>query len=562
MINQIKPEIASQNVFAPFKTRNDASFAIMKPFTQTKQEEKITKEKKSNALGYSIATTALIAGFGVFALMKGLPKGWYKKLDKLFKDLEEKTTKLAENKQSSRTQTFKLSMLKQVKALANKTKSLFNAAPLKDILVSKGMQKVPVLNKFSVWITDVFEKISVKTSRKSYANTMAKFDNMFAKYNEINTKIPKEKLSQNITIDNETKTAEKWLEIKMASIQKNYNEGFNGTARAKRLTEVKKDFANLDQKVWDATYGNITGFVRNKKTYETFISEELAAPTKIKLSKNVNNLRKEITNDIEDNYIATKRILNNIDTFIDPADKSSRKLMKDLRENLVEYRKLSGENEAARRTTLTAEMTNKLNELNSNIKKSDVYEGKAIENVSEYLGDLEKLLLNNKKGDLQEILTIYKQLLPEKEYIKLKNDTYKAIKSFDKSIDYETDKLFDKLRDLKIGSAPTDVLSILTSLLVIGWGLTKAENKEERTSVSLKYGIPAIGAIATSLYCTVRLVSGGASLVVGLLSGGIISKIGIVADDSIKKYDKEPLTLADVEKSLLPSITSQNDKPV
>ena len=90
---------------------------------------------------------------------------------------------------------------------------------------------------------------------------------------------------------------------------------------------------------------------------------------------------------------------------------------------------------------------------------------------------------------------------------------------------------------MKLGSAPTDVLSILATVGTVGWFLGKSKDKDERISAGLKYGIPAIGAIATSLYCTARLISGGKAMAFGLLSGWIMNKMGVIVDDTRKKFD-------------------------
>ena len=70
---------------------------------------------------------------------------------------------------------------------------------------------------------------------------------------------------------------------------------------------------------------------------------------------------------------------------------------------------------------------------------------------------------------------------------------------------------------------------------MIGVGLARAKDNDERVSVTLKAGIPVIGAVATSLYCTARLVSGGKAMGVGLLSGYILNKIGEETDKLRKK---------------------------
>ena len=164
------------------------------------------------------------------------------------------------------------------------------------------------------------------------------------------------------------------------------------------------------------------------------------------------------------------------------------------------------------------------------------YNEDAVKAISSYVSEVEDIIAKSSKGELQEILTAYKSILPRNEYLKLKSKVQSAVKSLDKSIDTETIQYFDKARDLKLGSAPTDVLSILAAVGAVGYYLGHAENKDEKTSVSLKYGIPAIGAIATSLYCTARLVSGGKAILFGLLSGWAMNKAGVLVDDTRKKY--------------------------
>ena len=111
-----------------------------------------------------------------------------------------------------------------------------------------------------------------------------------------------------------------------------------------------------------------------------------------------------------------------------------------------------------------------------------------------------------------------------------------VINSLDESIDTETIKYFDKARDLKLGAAPTDVMSILVSAGTVAWLVGKSKDKDEVISASLKYGIPAVGTIATSLYCTTKLISGGKAFVLSMISGWIINRIGEFADNIRKQY--------------------------
>ena len=89
------------------------------------------------------------------------------------------------------------------------------------------------------------------------------------------------------------------------------------------------------------------------------------------------------------------------------------------------------------------------------------------------------------QGKTEKILNIYKHILPEKEYKTLEK-AYKAqIKSLDKAITTETEDFISKLRDLSLGSAPTDILSLLGGLGVLSYHLGKSEDNEQRTSIAL-----------------------------------------------------------------------------
>ncbi len=273
--------------------------------------------------------------------------------------------------------------------------------------------------------------------------------------------------------------------------------------------------------------------------WQSFIAEDYVLPAKMNLSNKTSLLRQAITHDINDNYKATIKALDNVQKFVNPTDTSTNDILRSLRSKLEKYKKLSGKNENDLRNKLNAEIIGDLKNLSGNFKEMSSkfnYNQDAVKSISTYVSEVEDIISKSSKGELQEILTAYKSILPRNEYLKLKSKVESAVKSLDKSIDTETIQYFDKARDLKLGSAPTDVLSIIGAVGAVGYYLGHAENKDERTSVSLKYGIPAIGAIATSLYCTARLVSGGKALLFGLLSGWAMNKAGVLVDDTRKKY--------------------------
>lgn len=94
-----------------------------------------------------------------------------------------------------------------------------------------------------------------------------------------------------------------------------------------------------------------------------------------------------------------------------------------------------------------------------------------ISNSSTKAGELSA---RRKPAKLDEMLEIYQKLSPA-EYAKIEKNTANFIKSLDESINIESEQFFDKVRDLQIGSAPTDALSILGSAAMIGVGLARAK---------------------------------------------------------------------------------------
>ena len=154
-----------------------------------------------------------------------------------------------------------------------------------------------------------------------------------------------------------------------------------------------------------------------------------------------------------------------------------------------------------------------------------------------YIDIIENFVDKNAKGELQDMMSIYYRIAPfELEKRGALLALKKAVKSFDKSVELESIEFFDKVRDLRLGSAPTDILTILFSFLTLSFGLGYAKDNDKRTSIMLKSGVPIVGGIATAMYSATKLVSGGKSLALGFLSGVILNQIGKIADNLLQNY--------------------------
>lgn len=544
MINQVTSAGSYQNsAFSEFKQPKNGYY-LSAPFVEQ------VNEKKSHTLGKTLAASALVIGFGTLAVLSGgANKGFAKFLNKWKANLEKK---LAKGTKFEDLFTF---LLNKIRGFQAKTESVNNFTTLKDVAFQRLMWGKNGERKFTrrihQSITNFFDRISRKTVNSYYNKANTKFSELSDHFAVINERLRLENPN-----DPKILAALDEISRRMKVVNSNFSKGFGINARNERYMEIQHACDGLFDFFWDASIKDVRNF-KSKNMWQSFIAEDYLIPAKRKLSNKTGILRQSFTHDINDNYKATMKAVSNIQEFVNPADTSTNDVLRSLRENLEKYKKLSGKNESAQRNILNQSIIADLKNLSNKFKASSGkynYSAESVESISKYIHEVEDIISQTDKGELQEILTIYKRLLPRKEYLRLRSQAESAVKSLDKAIDIETNQYVDKARDLRLGSAPTDVLSILGTVGTVGYFLNKSDNKDEKYSVAIKYGIPAIGAIATSLYCTARLVAGGKALLFGLVSGWLMNKAGVLVDDARKKYS---LDISLTNKNL---IKSQPDK--
>lgn len=543
------------NPFAEFKANtNGYYFMTQTPNTAPDSFDSTTKEKqeekKTKHLGKTIAFSALGAGVGILFLLKGLPKNAYKTIEKWSQKLEVKLNKQRKNGQVGKLEEFYTFTLNKLASFMGKAKSINNFVAVKDISFKKLMYKNKYTKNIHDKITEIYEKIGRRTVNKSYDKAKTRLNSTFQIFEDYDEKILMN--SQNGTAEVEGKTVNEWLdkiESLKTTIRRTWNKSFGQRERGRRYNGIKDNMKNLAEDVWAETAGNLDN-LRRRELYETFIAEEKLAAPKMKLLHDTMNSRYIITRDIDDIYKSSVDVIDNITSFIKTRDQSSRDIIKELRLKLEDWKKLSGNTESTDRLKLNEEITAILKKLSSNIKDNSRtygYNQEIIRQLDTNIEVVGSIMGESGKGALQEIYTIYKKLLSREDYLKLKNSSTRNIKALDDAIKKETDSFFDMERDLTLGSAPTDILSILAAIGAIGVGLSKAENKDQQNTVLLKAGIPAVGAIATSLYFSASLVSGGKAMLYGAISGLAISKLGSMLDEYRKKH--------------FPSTTVKQNKP-
>lgn len=543
-ITGVKANNVTNNPFGEFNSTKNGyyflpSYIATRNDSFQAQTVKKQEEKKERHLGKTIAFSALGVGAGILFLMRGIPKNAYKTLEKWSQKLENKLAKQRKSGQVGKLEEFYTFTLNKLNSFIGKAQSINNFVAVKDITFKKLMYKNKITQKIHEKITGVYEKIGRRTVNKSYDKAKSKLYGMFQTFEDYDDRILKN--NKNNTEKIEDKTVQEWLdeiEKLKTKIRRTWNANYGARTREDRYSKIKDGMKNLTDEVWEATAGNLNNLSK-KEMYESFIAEEKLSGKKLKLMTDTLSSRYVITRDIDDIYKSTVDVVDSMTSFIKTRDKSSRDIIKDLRLKLEDWKKLSGKDETSNRTTLNNEINVLLKKLSSNIKENSStygYNKETVKLLESNIKGIGSIMGESGKGALQEIYTIYKKLLPREDYIKLKSSTSRNIKYLDDAISKETNSFFDMMRDLTMGSAPTDILSILGAIGAIGIGLSKAENKDQQNTVLLKAGIPAVGAIATSLYFSASLVSGGKAMMYGALSGLAISKLGSMLDDYRKKH--------------------------
>ncbi|MBR6099587.1 hypothetical protein IKP85_07555 [bacterium] len=490
------------------------------------------KSHKKRNLAFAVGSSALFVGGGVMMLMRGLPKNTQKYLESLKKFMEKKLEKSNIKGADSWSEFWEYS-IRKVDSFIEKSQSINNFTSLKDIGFKWLMDKSKPTAKAHQKITDFFERIARRTVIKSYKNTRQKFDNMYQAFDKLDESILKSNPDEIIQYEGISYTKRQLIDLAKSYRQtvKDSVDDFTSTGSLLgRYMYIKKATAALYSHFWDKLSNNFLSkdnIFLKKEMWQTYIPDVQIMANKKSLNEQVAAIRHCISYTDKDKTEIISGYLKTLKNMIPPSDKDGLSLVRKLewfldnpegltanKENFIKTLKMLKERPFEKGLE-EAVIQNQTKLRESNIKSiSDLIEGK-------------------NSGKLQNMLAIYKSIAPyELAQSKAESSVRKAVSSFDKALKTETTDFFDKIRDLRLGSAPTDILSIIAPTAMIGYGLSEAADKDERISVMNKAGIPILGSIATSIFCTTRLISGGLSLAFGAITGAIFGVIGSKVDDA------------------------------
>ena len=521
----------------PYITKN-RNFRSSDTVNSVPAEEALPiEDKKKNKLhiGSAITIATLLTVCGIFMISRGFQKNTNKFLNKV-KDYLEKKQELSSLSASKNKNKLYGYAIRRTNSFIKKSESINNITSLKDILFMKLMYKTKPTKEIHKSISEFFEKLSRKTVVDSYTKTSKDFEKMNQVFDKLDELILKESPDE-IVIFNEKEYTKQQL-VKKA---KNYRERANDfvtnfiseNSQKLRYEYINDVTKNLYSRFWDVSFKDFwskDNKFKRKEMWQTFIAAEQIKGDKTKLAEWAATARNAITYTNADKTGLIHDYINNLDGIIPADDTKGIDIIKKL-----EWFAKNSEGLKNNKELFLAELE-KLKE--HKIVSSDENLAKTQEEFkASNIQLIEDLLDDTATGEIQDMLSIYYKLAPfELDKSGASLAVKKAVQSFDKSVNYECIEFFDKIRDLRLGSAPTDVLTILFSFITLSLGLGHAKNKEKQQSVMLQSGIPIVGGIAVSTLSATKLVAGGKSLALGFISGLALNQIGKVVDNIWKQY--------------------------
>ena len=143
------------------------------------------------------------------------------------------------------------------------------------------------------------------------------------------------------------------------------------------------------------------------------------------------------------------------------------------------------------------------------------------------------------KGAYGEIIELLSPKLNKNELNAFEDNIKQTEKLLRKAHKTECIEYFDKKRDLMLGSAPTDVVTALVSLIASGIAIGSADSKQDRISRTISGALPVVAGLGVSTVLTALLFSGGKGMALGAISSAVLSTIGSMTSHKLFPKNKQ-----------------------
>ncbi|MBQ4122437.1 hypothetical protein IJD44_01745 [bacterium] len=526
-------------------------------FENTNVEEK-KKRRRKILFGSTLASVIFTAGTVSLFLLKGFHGSSFNKLSRFTEKLATDMSLQGKKPKDIVSKTSYYAR-KGVKKSVDSLEATSNFTALKDFISNKILKTNKVTGKFADVSTEKFKGVVDKTLGKQYDKAEIKVKNLTSLLKHFNAervgKLSEKDLAQSIKIKGETKTLGEWLNLLSTQTQRletEFDKNFAMGARRARDSKRMSLLSDLPQKIQERFFKNKKSLF-NPENYKTYATQDLTKGAQTELRNEILAAKKQITNNISDIHDTMRGSLASFSKTIKPEDDVAKQSVQSLKQLFEKFKNCSGAKEVTDRQKITKEISSTIDSLLSTTEISGLYSEKEQAEIIKYLLSIKNTALSTgagSKGSIEEIMTILNGL--EKSKIKTAGEEFitksqlkefgkfssKISKSLNKAADLEANEYFLKQAEMKVGSAPTDVLSVLFPIGVGAYTIAAGDNKDERISATLTTCIPLVGTFATMVYGTTKMFSGVKNLAFAGISGLVLKLIGNGCDALYKKYKK------------------------
>lgn len=478
---------------------------------QSDKKEQNQKKSYASKIAFSLLGVSV---FGLF-VATGVRGGYHNRILKIAEKLRKKIyKKTTGDVKTNALDNVIIKVQKSMLAVLKFLHAISNITPIKDTITMKLLNSTELTRKFAQKINKVFKKIAVSSSRKAYEKAFSSFDRATAYM---------------IAIE---KGKSKDLGFLVKEAHEYYQANFFAHGRNLRLEEIKSTIKGLDKKLVHALYDRKEGAIYNPREFKTYITFKLIQKEKTDFYQRLLSYRRKLTNE---NYHKIQILAKSIDdmkAYVHSEDSQSQDLIKSVFIKAMNFETAIEKSDKNALIASTKEMNKLLDELRQSFLDFK-YENKSYVNVklNSLIGDISSIkgvINSHEKGYLQKGLDIVEGIYGKDsaQYKKTQRMINEFSRLIDKAIEREGIGLYEKLTEIEVGSAPTDVLGLMIPALFAVYLTMRAEGKEEKISTALQASIPIIGGVGTAFYGTIRMFTGIQNLTLAIVSGLTLNIFG------------------------------------
>lgn len=496
----------------------------------------------------TIASSILTGAVMVVLLAKGIHGSSIKKISSAI------SQELKEAGVSSRKATIYYAK-KGTDRTLNFLQATSNFTAIKDILFDRLFRTNGLTAKFAEGARQFSKRVVDKALSKQYDEVGIHINDMVSMVQQYNIKSIDEMLKKGnpiVTIKGVAKQLSEWREIlvkQSKELQNSFDEGFSLGARKSRSDVRDSLLSGTGDKIYEKLFKE--GGWRNGENYKTYITEKETREAQEILKNDVIRARKGVTNNIEVIHENIKNDLTDLIHSVNPKDKQTSEIFETVEKNLENFKNCAGENEAEIRKSISEKMIKDIELAINNLKNNQTYSEKEREELIAQAEGIKYQIQSadeNSKGALENIMTIIKglnsetakidgkKIITDAEYKQYSELSRKISSGMSEATDKEVGEYFIKHAEMEVGSAATDVFSILFPVGVGAYAVGKCENNDERISATLKTCIPLVGMFGTFVYGTTKMLSGAKNLIFSSVSGFALNKFGAYLDELYQNY--------------------------